>query len=406
MPKVSPEIALCVLLLFALTCSAGAADGGLTVRDGQLLRDGKPFRAFGLNVRDLADDILDKGDAATDSFACLKWLGEQKVPFIRFWASYFSDRQKYLADPETYWRHMDLLVDAAEQAGVGLAPTLFWDSWNVPWGFGEHCRDWGDETSRTREFMERYVSEFVTRYRGRQAVWFYEFSNENNLMWDLPNTMEFLPENQRVEANIARWQVGRESIAAFGRAVRALDPERPISSGCSEPRACQWHLANTPATPWQADTLEQFTEAAGWTAPDPVDLLCVHNYQPFGKYGSATARTEIGRDAGIAEKLHRALYIGEFGVLDGDGKLEPGFDAKLYEQRARDVFEVIYQNKVPLAAWWVYAPKPWGYGMGAVNPAYGKFDFVVGLVREYNERIAKDLQAARPAPSPAGRGRG
>jgi len=362
----------------------------LTVREGKLYRDGKPFRAFGLNVRDLADDVLDKGLEAKESFACIRWLGEKKVPFIRFWGSYFNDRRKYLENPERYWRNMDLLVEACEKANVGLAPTLFWDSWGVCFVFDEYACDWADDQSQTRRFAERYTREFVTRYRSRPIFWFWEFSNENNLGWDLPNAMEFLPEKQRDARNIARYYVGRLAIRAFAEEVRRHDPSRPISSGCSSPRPSQFHLATTApgqGSPWAADSFEQTATAASWTAPAPVDLLSIHYYEPFASYDAARVRRDLASSAEIAGRLKRALYLGEFGVLD-DTKLDDKFDDALYRQRARDLFEAIYEVKTPLAAWWVYAVKPWGFAMGAVNPEFKRFDYVTDLIREYNEKTA------------------
>lgn len=388
---------LAALLMGPWACPAYTAvpvAPGPVVKDGKLLREGRPFRAFGMNVRDLADDILDQGEAAAASFDCLRFLGEQRVPFIRFWASYFNNRRKYLADPERYWRNMDLLVAAAERAGVALAPTLFWDSWNVSWNFEEYCCDWADPDSQTRKFADRYTREFVNRYKDRPIVWLWEFSNENNLMWDLPNAMDFLPEGRKDARNIARFYVGRLAIRSFGLTVRELDPVRPISSGCSRPRPSQFHQSTQPPNGdvWGKDNPEENTLAAAWSAPDPLDLLSVHYYAPYQQYDGAAVRRDLAAHMQTARTLHRALYIGEFGVLDGKGKLEEGFDDALYQERARDLFEAIYESGAPLAAWWVYSVKSFGFGMGVVNPAYGRFDFVCELIRQYNERMAREAE--------------
>jgi hypothetical protein len=365
---------------------------GPVVVDGKLMRAGKPYRAFGLNVRDLADDILDQGEAATANFDCIRFLGEQKIPFIRFWASYFNNRKKYLADPERYWHNMDLLVDAAEKAGVGLAPTLFWDSWSLGDNFGEFRCDWADPNSQTRKFAERYTREFVNRYKDRPIVWFWEFSNENNLMWDLPNAMEFMRGNRKDARNIARFYVGRVAIQTFGQTVRELDAARPISSGCSAPRASQFHQSTQPPNGdvWGKDSPDEGVIAAGWSAPDPLDLLSIHYYSGFNNYDGAGVRQGLAGYMATAAKLHRALYIGEFGVLDAKGKLDDGFDDALYQERARDMFEAIYESGTPMAAWWVYSVKSSGFGMGVVNPAYGRFDFICELIREYNEKLGKE----------------
>ena len=377
-----------VCLVLSAHALSAAEPGGLTVRNGQLLRAGRPFAAYGLNVRDLADEILDKGEAATDCFAALRVIGEHKVPFIRFWASYFDNRRKFLADPERYWRHMDLLVAAAERAGVGLAPTLFWDSWKVPWTFDEFCLDWGDQASKTRAFAQRYTRDFLTRYRGRPVFWFWEFSNENNLMWDLPNGLEFLPKDRKVARNLATREVGEASIRLFGETVRELDATRPISSGCSSPRACQWHLARDQANPWANDSAEQSAEAAGWTAPAPVDLLSIHYYARHARYDAELVRAELARYQQIATRMNRPLYVGEFGVLDGHGQTGTDFDEAAYQRHARDLFQAVHEAKVPLSAWWVYSAKGYGRGMGALSATDRRWDFVFDLLAEYNRKLA------------------
>ena len=86
--------------LCTLSFPAHAASRGLTVTNGVLLKDGKPYRACGINaVAALADDILAKGEGATQSFRAIEYLGSKKIPFIRFWASYFDNWKPYQEDP-------------------------------------------------------------------------------------------------------------------------------------------------------------------------------------------------------------------------------------------------------------------------------------------------------------------
>ena len=151
------------LLTLCLTVATCLAQRGLTVHDAVLFRDGKPFRAIGINVAALADDILASGEDATESIAAIRYLAEKKVPFIRFWASYYDNWKPYREDPERYWRNMDILVAACEKANVGLVPDLFWSVWNVPYDFNEFRSAWLDPESETRKFMQRYVREFLTR---------------------------------------------------------------------------------------------------------------------------------------------------------------------------------------------------------------------------------------------------
>ena len=106
------------MLLWSVALPALSAERGLAVRDGVLLKDGKPFRVFGINAVSLVDDILAKGEAASQSFRAIEYLGEKKIPFIRFWGSYFDNWKPYHEDPRRYWHNVDLLVAACEKAGM------------------------------------------------------------------------------------------------------------------------------------------------------------------------------------------------------------------------------------------------------------------------------------------------
>ena len=137
--------------------------------------------------------------------------------------------------------------------------------------------------------------------------------------------------------------------------------------------------------------------SAGWTAAGLTDLLCIHHYLGHLKYDGAALRRDLQQYLAISRQLRKPLYIGEFGVLDGQGQLAADFDATAYQAHARDMFQALYETQVPLACWWVYAVKPHGFGMGAVNPVYGKFDYIVDLLAEYNDKIAS-ASGGRPNP--------
>ncbi len=391
-------VAALALATAAAQSIAQAPASCIVVKDGVLLRDGKPFRAIGVNITAIADDILDNGSKAADSLEAIRFLGAKKVPFIRFWASYFSGHSRWLKDPAPYWRNMDLLIDTCEKAGLGIAPSLFWNDWDIPHEFGEYRAAWADEDSKAREYMRRYVREFVSRYGKRKCVWLYEFANETNLAWDLPNAMEFLPEGQKDARNIARSPTGILSLRSFGRALRADGARQPITSGASIPRGSQYHQATEDAVtgkPWTNDTPEQQYQAAAWTAPDPLDLLCVHFYTQYASYDGAAARADIRKFMDWSARLKKPLYIGEFAVFSENGQVPPDYDEARYRRDARDLMQAVYEAKVPLAAHWCYAGIPGHFGMGAVSPKYGKFDFMLDLIREYNDRIAADLAAGR-----------
>ena len=381
------SLALC--LTFVPCFAQQAQHTGFTVKDGVLLRDGKPYRAFGINVASLADDILAKGEGATESLAAIQYLGERRVPFIRFWASYFDNWKPYRQNPEQYWRNMDLLVAACEKAHVGLVPDLFWSVWNVPYAFGEFRSAWLDPESETRKFMQQYVREFVTRYAGREIVWFWEFSNENNLNWDLPNSITLLPEGRKDNRNIVRSYTGILAERAFAEEVRKYDATRPISSGSSEPRGSQFRIAAVPlkqGEKWGFDTPEQTLEALRWTVPGPTDLLSIHHYVSPSGYEPTLVRAVLKERLDWAAQLHMPLFLGEFGIADKWVPPPEGFDDEAYRRNVRDYFQAIYEANIPLAAYWALTPKG-PLKIGAVSPTNPRFQYVMDLIAEYNRKI-------------------
>jgi len=344
---------------------------------------------MGINAASLADEILAKGEDATANLAAIQYLGQRKVPFIRFWASYFDNWKPYRQDPAQYWRNMDLLIYTCEKAHVGVVPTLFWAVWNLPYQFGEFRTAWVDPESQTRLFMQQYVREFVTRYGKRDVVWFWEFSNENNLSWDLPNSITILPEGRKDNRNIVRSYVGIVAERAFAEEVRKYDPVRPISSGTSEPRASQFRISTVPMKPgekWGEDTPEQTLETVRWTVPAPVDLLSIHHYVSPSQYDPAAVRAALKERVEWAAKLHAPLFLGEFGIADKWVAPAEDFDDATYQQNLRDYFQAIYEAGVPIAAYWALTPYATPK-IGAVSLEYTRFQYVMDLIAAYNAKL-------------------
>lgn len=360
------------------------------MHDGVLLKDGKPFRAMGINVVGIADEILAKGEAAAQTFHAIKYLGAKHVPFIRFWASYFDNWKPYREDPARYWHNMDLLVNACEKAGVGLVPDLFWNAWTVPFQFGEFRSAWLDDESQTRKFVRQYTREFVSRYRSRAAIWAWEFANEDNLAWDLPNAIALLPDNRKDNRNIVRSYMGTLAERTFAREVRSLDPTRPISSGAAEPRSSQFHISAIPLKPgatWGDDTPEQSFEAISWTAPAPVDLLSQHHYEQPVNYDPAAIRNWLRVAGERASTLHRPLFLGEFGVLTKGTRTPVDLDDEAFRKALTDVFHAVCDSPVALAAYWAFASdsRP---NLGAVGPENPHTGFIMDQIADFNRSCA------------------
>ena len=323
-------------------CPAPAAEEetppGLTVGPGGvLLKAGRPWRGIGVNGFDLFARTL--ADPADTSY-------RDGIPFARFMCGGFwpAEWRLYREDRAEHFRRLDAVVAAAEEHGVGLVPSLFWNASTVPDLVGDPCSAWGDPGSATHRFMREYVREVVTRYRTSPAVWAWEFGNEYNLKADLPNAASHrpkvvprlgTPETRTDRDDLTRAMI-RTAFAAFAREVRRYDPHRPITTGNSILRPSAWHQIHEGT--WGRDTPEQFAEMLLADHPNPVNLISVHCY------GVNVER--MGPAAEAARGAGKPLFVGEFGVK---GAATPE------SRRALDrILAEIEEHRVPMAALWVF----------------------------------------------------
>jgi hypothetical protein len=166
-------VANCLFLALAEPAQPQGAHPGLSVgTNGALLKDGKPFRAIGVNYFDcFLRTLIDGGDTSYDAgFATLSACG---IPFVRFCATGFwpRDMQVYLTNRAEYFRRLDGVVQSAQKHGIGMIPSLFWFDSMVPDIVGEPVDQWANPRSKTQSFMREYVREVVTRYRDNPAIW-------------------------------------------------------------------------------------------------------------------------------------------------------------------------------------------------------------------------------------------
>ena len=330
---------------------------GLTAVDGVLLRDGKPYRGIGANYFDLFARVLhDPKD--TSHRQGLAQLARAEIPFVRFMACGFwpVDNDLYLKDKEAYFRRLDRVIRAAEEQGVGLIPSLFWNLATVPDIVGEPLDQLGNPRSRTIAFMRQYVTEVVSRYKGSPAIWGWEVGNEYNLAADLPNAATQRPpvwptlktalhRTARDEAKFVDLGV---ALRLSAETARQLDPQRIILSGNAVPRNSAYH--NLHQHNWTEDTPEQFREILLRDNPSPIDTICVHVYPAEDNHYAAKSPTLgelVGRIQEDARRVRKPLFIGEFGV-----------QSRGNQAREQAVFEellaAIEKHQVPLSAFWVY----------------------------------------------------
>ncbi len=352
-----------VLLVASGTAAADDANPAtLTISaDGALLKDGARYRGVGVNYFSaFSRTLADPNDTSfREGFQA---LAERDIPFARFMACGFwpSDWKLYQEDREAYFARLDAVVDAADEAGVGLIPSLFWWNGVVPDLVGEPRNQWGNPDSKTIAFMRAYTREVVQRYLDSPTIWAWEFGNEYDLAIDLPNAADHRPwvvpkmgtPTERSEADDLTGPMLITALQEFAKTVRELDPHRPITSGNSLPRPSALHQRQDLS--WTHDSKEEFKQSLLYENPDPLDLVSIHVYphvhgERFGQpYTSYDELLSLSMEA--CKSAHKALFVGEFGAPDDAEHGGP-------DKARREVLQLITDlelNEVPLSALWVY----------------------------------------------------
>ncbi|MEN8254495.1 MAG: hypothetical protein ABFR33_03390 [Verrucomicrobiota bacterium] len=391
---------------------------GLTVWNGALYKDGMPYRGLGVNYVDLFLSMIETpADPGSDfrTLEGLRFLGEQGVPFARFmacgywpvnWNIYFDDKAEW-------FRRMDLVVDAAEEAGVGLIPSFFWRYETYPNLMDEYMEAWGDPASQTRQFMSNYVHEVVGRYKDSPAIWGWEFCNEINLYCDLPNwDLWITPENEwagvtgkvtQVDIrNKMTFAIAESAFNGFAQEVRKLDAHRFITTGNSFARHTSWN--NAVNNSWDTDTYSEAMTAFGWMAPvSAIDMASFHVYldQVSGSYAGALGRVAIlNRYREFCDLQNQAMFIGEFSHYFINSGFVPGTAAERANEEA--LVQEVMNCGADLAAYWVF---DYAYGMsqdetGIAHPT-NDYRWIVDLVLEYDAKMRGETPRS-PAGVPLG----
>ncbi len=396
---------MAAVCLAACGTAALAADSpGLTVLEGRLRREGKPCRAIGVNYCDLFQELIHAPDEQR-TLQGLRFLGQQQIPFVRFWACGFwpSDWDLYFSDPTEWFRRLDLVVKTAEEANVGLIPSLFWRTETYPDLVDEFNQEWANPQSKTSAFMRTYVREVVTRYRDAKAIWGWEFANEMNLACDLPNGMEFLGKQlPHLKVNLAKderhlltYRIAGAAWKAFATEVRLYDPYRFITTGNSMPRESAWHNATEKG--WKQDSSAQAFEAFAWMSPAPNNVASAHFYPEIGNepvFGDAkgiAAVLTLLKD--FATRLGQPLFVGEFAAAADDKK--GTLTMAQFREQQTAILDALLAARVDLAAYWVFDYSKDRKGPGLVRTD-NEYAWVIGQIGEYNAKIRAQLAADQP----------
>ncbi len=343
----------------------------------------KPYRATGVNCYDLFNGtvIYDDKDSAfrfdpSHAYATLDRLKAEGVPVVRFNCGMYYDTElpAVIEYGEQYFATLKKIAEYAETCRIGLIPSLFWHFAAVPRYFGEPCRSWGHDTSRTLEFMKTYTRRVVETLQGCKSIFAWEFGNEFNLEADLPNWQEIYktddPDNCLTADDV------QYAYETFVQTVRAVDSTgRLICSGNAALRPSQYHQYVEHS--WTADTPQQYAEITRKLNPDGMCSVSEHIYDrerkvgPYDSLLDLDGQLALARDA--AHSMGKIYYVGEFaGVLPSEADYRIFYDAFL-------------RAGVPLSLVWNFSMK--GNIEHSFTAESDRGKYIFALIREYNEKL-------------------
>lgn len=394
-----PTFCACVALLMAgvlFTSAATAADSpGLRVdENGTIRHHGQPIRAFGVNYMSAFTRCLE--NPADQSYQeGFQALARHHIPFARlnFGGFYPVDWHLYQEDPDRYFSLLDGVVRAAESAGIGLVPSLFWWSACIPDLMKEPRNQWGNPASKTHAFMRTYTEQVVSRYLDSPAIWAWEFGNEYSLAADLPNAAENRPATpvsrgcpaERSAADDVTSDMINTAVSEFARAVRKIDAHRPITSGHSLPRPSAHHQRVDGN--WTQDSVEDFRDNLTYMTPDPADLMSIHVYphareHRFGETTVDYARI-LGTSVVAARDAGKGLFLGEFGPPPDN---EAPWTVATAKEEGLSLLRAVEESAVQLAAFWVF-DFPWQEKSMNVSPDNHRAHYLYAL-EAANRRVS------------------
>lgn len=315
-----------------------------------------------------------------------------------------NDLALWLSDPGRYWAVMDSMMDELRRRDMKLVATLMFNSLQFPAITGETVGDLvRDPRSRSWQLLDRYVTQFVTRYRGSHRVLLYEMTNELNLSADIDSVAYC-----RKKANNPSCAVVSDFTSAqlieftrrYYALIRSLDPSVPVSTGFSLPRPSAEHLRAQPAflagkADWTPDTPAQ--ASANLAAVNRyADVISVHLYpgSRFGTLSSADPRALVAALNREAAAQRKPLFIGEFGQKD-PRHLAPG-------SFLQQMMDAIADERVPYSAVWV-----WEFYQRSTYQTYNSPPTLFNLEPGYTDAAIESLQRAnarlsgRPYAAPA-----
>jgi Big-like domain-containing protein/cellulase (glycosyl hydrolase family 5) len=258
------------------------------------------------------------------------------------------------SDPATYWRRVDEMFDDLDRADMRIVPTLLWHYVQFPALTGETTTDFmRNPRSASRVLATRYIQDFVTRYRARKTILFYELTNEFNLHANMDVHRRCIDKNHDPAHCVSVGNYTQDDLNSFAhdmlQLLHRLDASHQVSSGYAVPPPWASHMEKYP----------EWTKHGGFTRDSPeefasnltnihrdYDIVSIHVYPHenavrFGRPPGSQAEM-ISDAAAVAHSLHKKLLLGEFGDTSGASPF------------MRNVKALLDADTVDYAAIWVW----------------------------------------------------
>jgi hypothetical protein len=329
------------------------------------------------------------------------------IPFIRASATGFApstfgeagDLDLWRANPAAYWSRVDQMMDDLDARSLRLIPVLMWNLAQFPAMTNERISDLiKNDRSASWHMLMAYVADFVTRYRHRPTILFYELSNELNLFADLDliGRCKARPTARRceVQGNFSTDEM-IAFVGRFARSVRRLDSNRPMSTGFAVPRTAAQHLRKRPeytdqtGADWRADEEARLTQYLLETHT-PVEIISVHIYDTPDnrRFGSSDAADLLSIIKRAAEKAGKTLFVGEFGEDVRQAK-----DGSFTDRTLKRIVDL----RIPYSAIWVLEfyqrnlYEDWSTEAGRFSVQPGQADFLLRRIAEANRQFGRAI---------------
>ena len=306
-----------------------------------------------------------------------------------------GDLDLWVKDPNQYWDAIDTMMADLRRSDIKIVPTMMFNSVQFPAMAGETTDDlFRNPHSRSWELLAKYVSQFVSRYRGTGAIQFYELTNELNLSADI-DLLRFCskvhpPDICAVYSNFTTADMVAFTVR-FAKLIKSLDPSALVSSGFSAPRASAEHLRQHPAPTgsksiWTQDSVEELTTNLA-LIHQGLDIISVHLYpgEELGRFGSKEPVDLLRVIKTAADRIGKPLFVGEFGDKNARTAGPNSFIDRMLDE--------IPDLKVPYSALWVwefYQRRPYlTYDNSATLPNLepGYTDRILAHLVQANERF-------------------